>query len=509
MGAVIYKNKKTMKLNNIMRLILPVIAGAMVATSCHGDLDIMQDNRLSASNMWKDATDVTQSTYGIYERMRSCFVSNTCNVFYWGEARVGSYMWGASIVNMAQDNDMIGVVNSTMNGANASTNWSALYSTIDQANAVLKYAPTINMSDKERGFSIGQASFARAYCYFWAARLWGDVPLNLVPIESVSQPECYPVRAPKADVYAQIGVDIETALENAEYLGSDCYFATKTAVNLLKAEYALWMYTNQKCGDSYLTLASEALEALDLTSGALLDDYGKVFINANKKNKEIAFALSNSQSEKLTGGFYQYFYLGGSSVAPAYQNNPVPMKSTQWWGFQPKFMKRLRDSRDIEGDKRVPTNLGDGDYHANGGNLTWCNKYIGDQSGAIAIEDCDIPYYRTALGIMMAAELEYYKKNYSKSLDYLNIIAKRAYGKDNYYTDVTPNAVLKAIENEYFLEFPAEGVIWWALIRLDTIWDYNDYLKQQKANNPNILLWPISNSARNKNYKLVQTEGWN
>jgi hypothetical protein len=172
-------------------------------------------------------------------------------------------------------------------------------------------------------------------------------------------------------------------------------------------------------------------------------------------------------------------------------------------------MKRLRDSRDIEGDKRVPTNLGDGDYHANGGNLTWCNKYIGDQSGAIAIEDCDIPYYRTALGIMMAAELEYYKKNYSKSLDYLNIIAKRAYGKDNYYTDVTPNAVLKAIENEYFLEFPAEGVIWWALIRLDTIWDYNDYLKQQKANNPNILLWPISNSARNKNYKLVQTEGWN
>lgn len=509
MGAVIYKNKKTMKLNNIMRLILPVIAGAMVATSCHGDLDIMQDNRLSASNMWKDATDVTQSTYGIYERMRSCFVSNTCNVFYWGEARVGSYMWGASIVNMAQDNDMIGVVNSTMNGANASTNWSALYSTIDQANAVLKYAPTINMSDKERGFSIGQASFARAYCYFWAARLWGDVPLNLVPIESVSQPECYPVRAPKADVYAQIGVDIETALENAEYLGSDCYFATKTAVNLLKAEYALWMYTNQKGGDSYLTLASEALEALDLTSGALLDDYGKVFINANKKNKEIAFALSNSQSEKLTGGFYQYFYLGGSSVAPAYQNNPVPMKSTQWWGFQPKFMKRLRDSRDIEGDKRVPTNLGDGDYHANGGNLTWCNKYIGDQSGAIAIEDCDIPYYRTALGIMMAAELEYYKKNYSKALDYLNIIAKRAYGKDNYYTDVTPNAVLKAIENEYFLEFPAEGVIWWALIRLDTIWDYNDYLKQQKANNPNILLWPISNSARNKNYKLVQTEGWN
>jgi hypothetical protein len=90
-----------MKLKNIMRLVLPAVALTMVATSCHGDLDIMQDNRLSASNMWKDATDVTQSTYGIYQRMRSCFVHNNTNVFYWGEVRVGTYMWGSSIVNLA------------------------------------------------------------------------------------------------------------------------------------------------------------------------------------------------------------------------------------------------------------------------------------------------------------------------------------------------------------------------------------------------------------------------
>ena len=499
----------TMKIKNIMRFFLPVIAGAMVATSCHGDLNIMQDNKLSASNMWQDATDVKQSTYGIYQRMRSCFVSGTCNVFYWGEVRVGTYMWGSSIVNLAHDNDMIGVESSTMNGANSSTNWSALYSTIDQANAVLKYAPIVTMSDKDRSFAIGQASFARAYCYFWAARLWGDVPLNLVPIESVSQPECYPVRAPKAEVYAQIGKDIETALENSANLGSDCYFATRTAVNILKAEYALWMYTNQQGGDSYLTLAKEAIDALDLTNNALLSDYSQVFSNSNKKNKEMVFALSNSQAEGLTGGFYPNFWLGNSSVAAAYQNNPVPMKSTQWWGFQPTFMSRLRESRDAKGDSRVPTNLGDGDYGANGQNLTWCNKYVGDQSGAIAIEDCDIPYYRAALGIMLAAEYEYYKKNYTQALAYLNVIAKRAYKKDNYYTDATQAGVLAALENEYFLELPAEGVIWWALIRLDTIWNYNNYLKEQKAKNPNILLWPISNSARQKNYKLTQTPGWN
>lgn len=498
-----------MKLKNIMRMILPVVAGAMVATSCHGDLDIMQDNRLSASNMWKDATDVTQSTYGIYERMRSCFVANNTNVFYWGEVRVGRYMWGPSVVDFAHDNDMIGVETSTMNGGNASTSWAGLYKTIDQANAVLKYAPQVPMSADELGFAIGQASFARAFCYFYAARLWGDVPLNLVPIESVSQPECYPERTPKAQVYAQIGVDIQTALDNAQYLGSDRYFATKDAVNMLKLDYALWMYTNQKGGNEYLTLAEDAVKALNPSSSSILADYSQVFAYTNKKNSEIVFALSNNQAEKLTGGFNTYFYLGTGTVAPAYRQKPVPINATQWWGFQPTFIEKLRDSRDNKGDTRIPTILGDGDYGITGGNLTWCNKYIGDQSGAIIILDCDIPYYRSALALMQAAELYYYKKDYAKALDYLNIIAKRAYGKDNYYTDATMNGVLEALTHEYFLEFPAEGVIWWALIRLDKIWDYNDYLKQQRASNPNILLWPISNSARNKNYKLVQTEGWN
>ncbi len=42
--------------------------------SCNGDLDAMQDNKLYASNMWTTSTDVIQSTYRMYERMRSNFV---------------------------------------------------------------------------------------------------------------------------------------------------------------------------------------------------------------------------------------------------------------------------------------------------------------------------------------------------------------------------------------------------------------------------------------------------
>ncbi len=79
------------------------------------------------------------------------------------------------------------------------------------------------------------------------------------------------------------------------------------------------------------------------------------------------------------------------------------------------------------------------------------------------INDCDLLYYRYAYAVMMDAELKYYKKDYAGALASLNIIAKRAYGIEDFYKTATRDAVLEALVNEYFLEFPAEGVIWWPL----------------------------------------------
>ena len=490
--------------HRIIKFALIGVAG-LAMTACHVDLDIMQDNQLSASNMWKDASDVTLSTYGIYYRIRENFIQDEINMFYWGEARVGDYMWGPSLISRVQNGNMIDVRSSTMSAATTSTNWSKLYTAIDQANAVLKYAPVVPMKDDERGFAIGQASFARAYCYFWAARLWGDVPLNLQPIESISQPETYPTRTPKAEVYAQIGRDIQTALDNKQYLGTDKYFATADAVNMLKAEYALWMYTQQNGGDTYLDMAEEALNEIGITPTRLLSNYADVFSRDNKRNTEVIFALENDQNEGLTGGYYIYYCYPSNLIASSYRQNPVPIIATQWWSYSQNFVDLLRASKNINGDMRVDCNMGDGDYGAEGENITWPNKFLGDMSGDVMVRDCDLLYYRYALAVMMDAELKYYQKNYSGALASLNIIAKRAYGKENFYTDTSAEAVRQALADEYLLEFPCEGVIWWALIRLDKIWDYNPGLDKNRVN---ILLWPISASARNKNNKLEQTEGW-
>ena len=493
-----------------------IMLACCIIASCGHPLDIVQDNRLTASNMWKTSVHVTTSANAIYADIRENFVQDDISMLHWGELRVGSYMWGYSHLNkvyIAKD-----VRENHLTSSSASCKWSKLYDAIYQANAVVKYAPSasIDMKDSDRAWAIGQASFARAYCYFWAVRLWGDVPLNTAPIEAVDQKETYPVRSPKSAVYALIEDDINRASENADFLGDNKYLATKDAVNMLKTEYALWMYSVEKAGDGYLSMAEEALDAIGVKSGdqRLLADYSKVFDgrgSGNKNSAEVIFALQNDQSYKLTGGYSGYFTFATPGVKKEFQNNPVPVASTQWLDYGDGFLEDLRTSRDINGDRRVSTNLGEGKYgqdeSVNNGILTWPNKYIGDLSSGSMVKDADMIYYRYAQAVMMAAELKYFQGKYSESLALLNIIARRAYGKDNFYTDATKDAVRKALSKEYLLEFPCEGVVWWALIRMDTIWDYNSTLKARR-NDKNILLWPIHKDARNKNSNLTQTEGW-
>ncbi len=337
--------------------------------------------------------------------------------------------------------------------------------------------------------------------------------MNLNPIESVAQPEAYPIRAPKASVYAQIGTDIDRAVENAGSLGTDKYLATADAVNMLKAEYALWMYAVQKGGDDYLTMAEEALAAVGVKAGdnRLLTDYAKIFDgygSNNKNSNEVVFALYNSRDENKTGDSRP------TSPSPTVRSIPMPKRPCRRirlcniWTMATSTLNCCTKSQTENNDSRVRTNLGEGPYgRENRAVVTWPNKFIGNADSSPMIRDCDILYYRYALAVMLDAELKYYRRDYAGALASLNIIAKRAYGKENFYTSATQGDVLKALCNEYLLEFPCEGVVWWALIRLDRIWEYNADLKARK-DAANILLWPISKSARDKNSNLAQTEGW-
>jgi len=492
------------------KYIIAVIGSALLLASCNSALDIKQDNKLSASNMWEDANDVTTSTRGIYHRLRTNFMNRYTSTFYWAEVRVGEYMWKRPTLTDISTKVCTDLLYNTMNTSNDANSWTRLYAAIDQANSVLKYAEQVTMTQKEKEYALGQAYFARAFSYFWAVRVWGDVPLVTVPIESPSQDETYPSRAPKADVYAQIEKDLDEASKYVANLGTNKYYATKDALNMLIAEEALWMYSVENGGSSYLTRAQTALEAIGISSNNLLADYSSIFSITNKLNKEIVFAINNKQADGNTGAaFYQNMWPYYSDVKPEFYSNPV-LISGYFLIFSDSFVNMIEESKSTNGDIRTDCIMGKGNYGTNGGEIIWANKYKpamtpGDQT---YIHELDLLYYRYAQAVMMYAELKYYQQDYEGANAALNLIAKRAYNKDNFYSTNTKAAVLEALQKEYTIEFAEEGVIWWALIRLGKIFEANPTLATYKTTNPNILYFPIAQSALNLNQNLEQTQGW-
>lgn len=491
-------------------VIISVIASLMALHSCNGQLDIMQDNKMTASNMWRDANDVTTSTKGIYYLLRKNFMNRYTSVFYWGEVRIGEYMWGTPRMTDISQKDCTDMLNNAIASTTASCSWDLLYTCIDQANAVLKYTPKVNMTESEAGYAYGQAYFARAFCYFWAVRVWGDVPLVTVPIESPSQPETYPVRADKKDVYAQIERDIESAKQYAAYLGKNKYYATPDALNLLKAEFCLWMYATHSGGSEYLSSAKTALEEIGISGKRLLSDYASIFNRKNKVNDEVIFAINNNEADGNTGSsYYANMYPYYSDVNEEYWSNPVPI-SGQFLDLSPSFQEKLQKSLDDFNDSRVDCIYGRGNYGTGGKLITWVNKFLPEmvKGSKTYIFDSDLLYYRYAYAVMLYAELKYYQGDYSGANDALNLIALRAYGDGNHYKDASKDAVLKALTDEYCIEFVAEGVIWWALIRLGNIAEFNQDIASNLATNKNFLYLPVSQNALNKNSKLSQTVGW-
>lgn len=499
-------------MKKIFRKFITVLFGAVALSSCNL-LNIEYDNALSVSNMWKDPSDLEQSVPTIYQRLRNFFSGAECNSFYFGEIRVGDSIWGPSLEYRVQDNFKIACRHNTLN-ASQTISWSGIYSAIDQANAVLDNSAQCNAQQDRIDWANGQAYFARAYAYFHVARVWGYAPLNLRSITSTDQPECYPDQVTPDLIYAQVLKDIEACEALASSLGSEKDFATKEALYMLKADYAMWMYSTQNGGESYLTMAEDALDKLNLGSNKLLADYSQVFSRTNEKNAEVIFSLCNTASE--TGGYQIYFCHASDKIASANRNSPVPISSTQWWSYPQSFVDELK-AQAAKGDKRVATNLGYGPYSSEPDKheITWCNKYLGDMSKTPVVHDTDLIYYRYGYALMLLAELKYYQRDYTASLAALNIVAKRAYGVDNYYTSSQPDALLDSIVKEYYYEFLSEGVIWWALIRTGRIWDIEPNSETpgvtfatMKETNPNILLWPIANSSLTKNHKLHQVKGW-
>ena len=169
-----------------------------------------------------------------------------------------AYAGADNPANFQIDNLALDATNS-----NISRDWAYLYTIIGNANTVINNVmavpdPTLTAQRKQQ--IIGEASFIRAFMYFQLVQQWGDVPLQLKEVRTISAellPEIYPIlfppRVESAKVYEQIIADLNTAVANVTPTAANKGYVTTGAVNALLAKvYATiephdWAKVNQYC----------------------------------------------------------------------------------------------------------------------------------------------------------------------------------------------------------------------------------------------------------------------
>jgi hypothetical protein len=468
--------------------------------SCKDYLDIkpssqgIQISNTSADSLlYKTPSEVEAALSGAYADFRNEYFS--LDYFVNGDAQSDDAYAGAD--NPA--NFQIDEYNIDATNTNVSRDWAYLYSTIGKVNAVINNVDAVPGIEPERAKQIkGEASFIRAFMYFQLVQLWGDVPLQLKEVTTISYdlldelfPVMFPARAPQEEVFAQIISDLELAAENVKSVQPDKGFATKGAANAMLAKvYATiqppqWDKVLQYC------------DAVMVGGYSLLPEYDMLWDNLNENSVESIFEINyagtsesgNWGASMFRGLDWKKFNTPSNDLVKAFDDEQDMIRknaSIIWLDVSGKWS-----------DPFWPQT-----------NFPFVNKY------RIFTNNSPQNYILIRLADIMLLQAEALNENGDQdgAASLVNQIRNRVNLPPVQATN--QDAMRLAIEKERRLELAFEGHRWYDLKRTGrAITVINNAIGPQGtvfgySLNQNKLLWPIPQAELDKNTKLVQNPGY-
>ncbi|MBU1008819.1 MAG: RagB/SusD family nutrient uptake outer membrane protein [Bacteroidetes bacterium] len=295
-----------------LKYLLIIMPAVLLMHACKDYLDIQPSSQsIAISNtsadslLYKTPAEVEAALAGAYADFRNEYYS--LDYFVNGDAQSDDAYAGAdNPANFQIDEYSIDATNS-----NVSRDWAYLYATIGKANAVYNNVEAVpELSEGRKKEIKGEAAFIRAFMYFQLVQLWGDVPLQLTEVTTISVellPELFPImfppRAPKAEVYDQIIADLQLAAENVKTVQPDKGYATKGAANAMLAKvYATvqpvnWDKVNQYC------------DAVIAGGYSLMPNYDDLWNNENENCAESVFEI-NYEGTSASGNWGASMFRG-------------------------------------------------------------------------------------------------------------------------------------------------------------------------------------------------------
>jgi len=263
----------------------------LTTVGCSDFLDESDPSNLTPESFYTTAKHAESAIAAVYADAR--FVGDGAGIFS-SNWQLLEAPTGTSTTQTAQNSDLNNLYSLSFdaNTGHISNWWRGVYKVIANANLVLENVPGIDMAEAQKNKVLGEARFFRAWAYFYAVRLWGDIPLITMP-QSASSEDFNPTRSPQSAVYDQIVADL-VAAEGAGLSWTDeSGRVSQAAVKSLLAKVYLTMAGNPLNETArYADAASKAKEVIDNAGQlGLFDTYGEVHDENLENIVEHVFSL--------------------------------------------------------------------------------------------------------------------------------------------------------------------------------------------------------------------------
>ncbi len=387
----------------------------------------------------------------------------------------------------------------TLSASNVSTladHWRTFYRVIGDANLVINrvgQSDKISPAIKQR--VVGEATFLRAYAYYWLTNMWGDVPLWLNELDINEVGGAIP-RTPVAEVRSRMVTDLLKAANDlpSTYPDAEKGRVTKWAAKMLLCKYYLF----QKDWAGVKTTATDILTNSPHVLQKNLDD---VFGIRNEYNTENIWELDFVQDV--------FGSVRTSRFVPRQVDEPaVPGYAFTGFGLM-TAAKEFLDSFDPN-DKRLAL------YNWTGAGAVktrffYIVKFI-DWTAPRSNSGVNTLIFRLADTYLMLAEAENELAGPTPA-GYARINAIRARAGVPELHGLTQDSFRQALMNERKWELAFEFDRRWDLIRwgklLDAVKSLTVTNPQGGANiRPHHVLFPIPPQEIGKNPALTQNPGY-
>jgi len=446
-----------------IKYIIVFLVSTFTIISCSDDfVDVASQNE-SSENYFNSEQDYQDALIGAYDLLQSTYL----NVMLGEIASDNTLAGGESatdVPGIQQIDDMI----HTPNNEQLRSIWGWMFAGVNRANYILEFQDKIEFNGKEN--VLAQARFLRAYYYFELVKWFGDVPL-IVDQRFLFGDQFEVDRTPKAQVYAQIELDLIYAADNLPYTQTQLGRVTKGAAEALLGK--VYLYQN-KFGAAALVLE----DLINFGPHDLVADYTTIFENDNENSIESVFEVQHAD---LEGAGFGCLQCSEGNVAVGFngiRNYNGPLFDS---GFS--FNVPTQEAVDAfeSDDPRLETAILDINAWATATGATfgtgnehtgyYNRKYIARQGDSnIGDQNLTNPNNYRAIRyadvLLMAAEaLNRGSIADDRAQNYLNQVRQRAFGDMDHSITVTGSALTEAIYQERRVELVGEGHRFFDLVR--------------------------------------------